>query len=108
MPFMKGKIYMNPRVIDVELTVSGEADILLFHFDSEAPEKYSVNLNSSSSQTELKEIFSKLLELLIDEDLKLELKIADGYTKGLYKDVCISDLNREILQVKTRITRELA
>ena len=54
MPFMKGKIYMNPRVIDVELTVSGEADILLFHFDSEAPEKYSVNLNSSSSQTELK------------------------------------------------------
>lgn len=108
---MKGRIYMSPRVIDVELTVSGEADILLFHLDSESPEKYSVNLNSSSSQIELKEIFSKLLDLLISEDLELELKIADGYTKGLYKDVCseyISDLNREILQVKARITRELA
>lgn len=101
---------MNLRVIDVELTVLGEVDVLIFHFDNESPEKYLINLNSSTNQVEIKEVFAKLLELLIQEDLELKLIIAPGYTKGLYKDVCaeyISDLNREILQVKSNIAREL-
>ena len=101
---------MSPRVIDVELTVLGETDVLIFRLDNEAPEKYSINLNNSTNQAEIKVVFSKLLELLINEDLELNLIIASGYTKGLYKDVCIeyiSDLNREIMQVKSSITREL-
>lgn len=101
---------MSPRVIDVELTVLGETDVLVFHIDNEAPEKYSINLNSSTNQAEIKAVFSKLLELLINNDLELKLIIARGYTKGLYKDVCteyINDLNRELLQVKLRIANEL-
>ena len=102
---------MSQRIINVELTLSGETDMLVFHIDNGNSEKYSVNLNSHTSQTELKLVFSKLLEILIQDDVELALTIADGYSKGLYKDVCteyISDLNREITQVKETIIRELA
>lgn len=52
--------------------------------------------------------------LLVDADeqfrTKLELVIAEGYGKGLYKDVCkeyIDALNRELIQVKDNLKREL-
>lgn len=94
------------KTVEVLLTVLGEADVLVFCLDEDNPEKYVVNLNSSSNQAEIKDVFSKLLELLITDDITLELNIADGYSKGLYKDVCteyIQDLNREIAQVMALI-----
>lgn len=96
------------KTIDVLLTVLGETDVLIFGFDDEQPEKYVVNLNSSSSQAEIKDVFSRLLELLITDDIVLDLKFSEGYSKGLYKEVCteyINDLNREILQVKESISK---
>ena len=94
---------MSLETIKVELTVIGEMDVLIFHLDSEKiPDGFSVNLNTASSQSELKAVFSKLLEMMIESEISLELIIAEGYSKGLYKDVCaeyIQDLNREIKQV---------
>lgn len=87
-----------------------DVDVLIFGLDEEQPEAYVVNLNSATSQNELKEVFSKLLELLLTEDILLQLSVAPGYSKGLYKDVCkeyIEDLNRELVQVKANMKKEL-
>lgn len=112
-PSTKGRISMKQaekRTINVELTVLGETDVLIFCLDDEQPEKYVVNLNSSSSQSEIKEVFSRLLEILITDDIILKLKFSEGYSKVLYKDVSteyINDLNREILQVKESISKAI-
>lgn len=101
---------MSQRTINVELTVYGETDVLNFHLDDKNPEKYIVNLNSSTSQNDLKNVFCALLNLLTEEEITLKLVIVDGYKKGLYKDVCceyINDLNKEISQVKEEINQTL-
>lgn len=101
---------MSQRVIDVKLTAMSDVDVLIFGLDAERPEAYTVNLNSAASQNELKEVFSKLLELMLAEEIQLQLSIESGYSKGLYKDVCreyIEDLNRELLQVKANMKKEL-
>ena len=108
---MKGRIFMSQRVIDVTLTVSAEVDVLVFGLSDEESDGYMVNLNSAVSQNEFKKVFSKLLQLLLEEDLTLKLVIAEGYGKGLYKDVCkeyIDDLNRELAQVKESLKKEIA
>ena len=101
---------MNQKQIEVLLTVVGESDVLNFILDQEKPDEYVVNLNSDTSQSELKKVFSKLLELIIENDVKLVLKIAEGYSKVLYMDVCtvyIDDLNREISNVAESVRKEV-
>lgn len=101
---------MSPRIIDVFLTVSGDADVLVFALDEEYPDCYTVSLSTSSSQNDLQKAFSKLLQMLLDEDIVLSLAIADGYSKVLQKEVCqayIDDLNRELMQVKEIMNAEL-
>lgn len=91
--------------------VSADVDVLLFGLDEECPDSYTINLNSSTSQNELKRIFSKLLQLLLEDNIVLNLVIAEGYGKGLYKDVCkeyIDDLNRELTQVREYMTKEIS
>lgn len=102
---------MNQKQIEVLLTVAGESDVLNFILDQEKPDEYVVNLNSDTSQSELKKVFSKLLELIIENDVKLVLKIAEGYSKVLYMDVCIvyiDDLNREISNVAESVRKEVS
>ena len=102
---------MNQQTINVVLTASADVDVLAFELDANHPEAYAVNLNSSTSQNELKNVFSKLLQMLLDEDLVLNFLVAEGYGKGLYKDVCreyIDDLNRELAQVREMIKQEIA
>ncbi len=101
---------VESKTIKVTLTVQGETDVLVFLLDEEHPEKYTINLNDSSSQLQIKEVFSKLLEELLLSDVVLELEIQKDYSKGLYKDVCIeyiSELNKELIQVKSSIMKEL-
>ena len=110
---MKGRVYMKQvenKQIKVILTVKGETDVLVFLLDDESPEKYTINLNDSSSQLQIKEVFSKLLEELLLFDIDLVLEIQDGYSKGLYKDVFteyISELNKELKQTKSMMKKEL-
>ena len=102
---------MSQRIIDVTLTVSADVDVLVFGLDDEHSDAYAVNLNSATSQNELKVVFSKLLQLLLEENIVLQLVIAEGYGKGLYKDVCreyIDDLNRELAQVKESMKKEIS
>ena len=108
---MKGRVYMKQvenKQIKVILTVQGETDVLVFLLDDESPEKYTINLNDSSSQLQIKEVFSKLLEELLSFDIDLVLEIQEGYSKGLYKDVFteyISELNKELKQTRSLIKK---
>ena len=110
---MKGRVYMKQaenKKITVKLTVCGETDVLIFLLDEANPEKYIINLNDSSSQLQIKEVFSKLLEELLLFDIDLVLEIQEGYSKGLYKDVFteyISELNKEFKQTKSMMKKEL-
>lgn len=109
MHFMKGKVFMKQEVIDVILDEKEDKDILSFMIDGE-DNKYLIDLNDDSSQLKIKEVFSKILEKLIDNDIILNFKCRDGYTKGLYIDVCreyIKDLNEEIRKVKVRLREVL-
>lgn len=102
---------MSQKTIEVTLSVLGDVDVLLFGIESENKDCYPVNLNSPTSQNELKNIFSKLLPLLLTDDITLQFVVAEGYKKGLYKDVCkeyIDDLNRELVQVKGNIRRDIS
>ena len=108
---MKGRVFMSQRVIDVTLTVLSDVDVLVFGLDDKKQYDYTVNLNSATSQNELKNVFSRLLQLLLQEDITLNLVIDKDYGKGLYKDVCreyINDLNRESTQVKASLIKEIA
>lgn len=102
---------MNQKQIEVLLSVIGENDVLNFILDEDKPEEYIVNLNSDTSQAELKRVFSKLLKLMIENDIQLELKIAEGYSRVLYKEVCteyIDNLNREISSVAESVRKDIS
>lgn len=102
---------MSQKMIEVKLTVLSDADVLIFALDEEHPEAYVVDLNSSSSQNDLKKIFSRLLQILLEEDILLQYTPVPGYSKGLYKDVCkeyIDDLNRELSLVKMNMSKDLS
>ena len=111
--FMKGKVYMKRvenKIVKVVLTVMGETDVLVFLLDENDSEKYVIDLNDSSCQIKIKDVFSQPLEELIEFDINLDLEIQEGYSKGLYKDVCkeyIAELNKELVQVKNSIKKEL-
>ena len=94
---------MNQKTICVRLKTVDQSDVLTFDLDEENPEKYVVNLNDANSQNSLKQVFVKLLNILIDSDIELSLEIDENYKKGLYKDVCIeyiNELNKELEDVK--------
>lgn len=102
---------MSQRILDVTLADLENADTLIFHLDPEEPDAYTVNLNNATSQIELKKVFTKLLQLLLEEEITLRLIVADGYKQELYQDVCIeyiNDLNRELEQVRKNMETELS
>ena len=101
---------MNQKVIEVKLTALSDLDVLIFGLDEAQPDEYIVDLNNANSQNELKQVFSRLLQMLIEEDISLKYTIVPGYRKELYKEVCkeyIDDLNRELSQVKASIDKEI-
>ena len=105
---MKGKISMNQITLNVRLYAEGtDNDILAFMFD----DVLKVNLNSDSCHNELKEVFSKLIKLSLENDVTLNLNIDKDYGRTLYKDVCIEyvdELQHELNIVKDKIQKEMA
>ena len=106
---MKGRIFMNQKILTVELLeVDSDRDVLRFKFDDAVLD---VNLNSATCQNDLKAVFVKLLQQLLDNEITLNLNYDETYRKGLYKEVCeeyIKDLNRELLSVKGKMQQELS
>ena len=105
---MSEEISMNRKVIEVVLLAAGEeTDLLRFKFEDNPLD---VNLNSSVCQNELKAVFVRLLQMLIENDVYLEFNHADDYGRGMYIEVCeeyIRDLNRELASAKEKIHKEI-
>ena len=98
---------MNQIMLNVKLFEDGTDDMLSFQFEDTESR---VNLNTDSCQAELKEVFSKIIKLSLNNDVSFNLIIEDGYGRGLYKDVCteyIAELQRELDSVKDKIRREI-
>lgn len=100
---MSEKTFMSQETIEVQLTGNEKEDFLIFYLDDlKFPNGIQVNLNDVSGQGDLRNFFSNLLEIMVEKKIELKLKVSDGYTKGLYIDVCkeyVVDLNNEILKV---------
>lgn len=100
---------MNQKAIDVILkSVDLDKDVLCFKISDE--KEIEINLNSKTCQVEIKQLFSELLSLSIDEEISLVLKIEDGYSKDIYKDVCteyISDIAKELSICAKQIRQEM-
>ena len=62
------------------------------------------------TKAELKVVFSKLVKLSLESNVKLNLVIDDSFNRGLYKDVCkeyIKDLQAELDNAKAKIIKEI-
>ena len=103
---MSEEISMNRKAIDVILLAADEeTDLLRFEFEENPLD---VNLNSPLCQNELKAVFVRLLQMIIENDVYLEFKHADDYGRGLYIEVCeeyVRDLNRELASLRTLLHR---
>lgn len=102
---------MSPEQIKVKLDISGENDTLIFFVDEvEHPQGIKVDLNSTKGQHDLKHVFSALLKKMETSEIKLQLEVAEEYSKVLYKEVCdeyIKSLNDELSTVYNKIHEEL-
>lgn len=105
---MSGETSMNRKAIEVALLARDETtDILRFKFDGNPLD---VNLNSPLCQNELKAVFVRLLQMIIENDVCLEFTHADDYGRQMYIEVCeeyIRDLNRELASSKELICKEM-
>ena len=105
---MSGETSMNRKAIEVELLAGDETeDLLRFKFEGNPLD---VNLNSPLCQNELKAVFVRLLQMIIENDVYLEFNHADDYGRQMYIEVCeeyIKDLNRELASSKELIRKEM-
>ena len=89
---------MNQRIISVLLTTLGEdRDVLRFRIDDDT--SLDIDLDSATCQSEIKKLFSVILQYALNEDIKLEFITEKDFPRELYKDVCteyIKDIEREL------------
>lgn len=104
---MKEGIFMNQEIIKATLLEQDDIDILRFEIE----EELDINLNSPECQNSLKKLFTLILEKVVDRSVEITLEIQDGYSRGMYVEVCeeyIKDLNRELGEVTEIINKEIA
>lgn len=91
---------MNQEVISVVLTGDNKSASLVFNIDED---KLSVDLcDDTVSQTQLKTVFSRLLGLVAQKDIRLQYSDDGTCSVGLYKEVSkeyINSLNIELSRV---------
>ena len=107
MRFMKEGIFMNQEIIKATLLEQDDIDILRFEIDEEGID---INLNSPECQNSLKKMFALILEKVVDGSIEIILEIQDGYSRGMYIEVCeeyIKDLNRELGDITEVIKEEI-
>lgn len=103
---------MSREKVKVELRQSDGKDLLVFDIKAEDDQNdYLLTLSDSkNSQNELKKIFTRLLEILLEKDIELDLIMDESFKGNLIEDVCkeyLKDLNTELKNVKAKIKDEV-
>jgi hypothetical protein len=97
---MKGAMYTMQEVLKIKVILKLDdkgKDLLEFGFRK--PEFIYLNTEKSTS---MENVFAKMLEIMLDKKIELELEIDKEYTKKLFIDVVtsyIDDLNKEIKKI---------
>lgn len=104
---MRGNIFMNQVDLKVKLYADSNGnDILSFGFENGAGEVY---LNMDNCQSQMKDVYSKLIRFSIENDVSLKFETESSYKRALYKEVCeeyVKELQKELDTVIGRIRRE--
>lgn len=90
----------------VELRKVEEKNYLVFNIDAE---ELNIDLNSSS-QSNLRDLFYKIINKLFVEKIVFKLEKQEGYSESLYIDIAedyIKKLNNEIENVYNNMPEEL-
>lgn len=98
---------MNQITINAVLQGNENEDLLEFIVNENS---YMVDLNNESCQQSLKNVFAAILNELLENDIFIVFNCQEGYTRGLYKEVCekvIEDINRELSEIKETLRDEL-
>lgn len=96
----------SATTIKVKLRKEGDKDVLEFCLTP----SHILDLNGDS-QDAIKAMFCKLIPILKDGAIQLELEVEDGYDSELMKDVAtdyVKDLNVEIGNVRAKIQKDYA
>jgi len=90
----------------VELKKIEDKNYLVFNIDDE---ELNIDLNSNS-QSNLRELFFKIIKKLFVDKVVFKLEIQEGYNESLYIDIAedyIKKLNNEIENVYNNMPEEL-
>lgn len=93
-------------VLTARLHSDEGVDYLEFDFSGKV---HKLNLNNEDDQEQIKKMFCDLVELVEDNDVKVQLEVQDGYDNPLLEEVSksyISDLNDELDSVRANLTNE--
>lgn len=80
----------------------------LLRFDMK-DDSINIDLNSEEQES-LRNLFNKLLNVAVNEEITLKLKISEGYTNVLFKEIAeeyIGQLNAEIKSIRDKWLSQL-
>ncbi|WP_418831139.1 hypothetical protein [Paraeggerthella sp.] len=95
---------MEQIEIKASLVKEGEIEKIRFDFD----DKPELNLNDEKNQVQVKELFVKLLNELVKNNITIIPDIPESRKNDLYGEVCqeyINQLNSEISRVRSRLSQ---
>lgn len=96
---------MNTIKVTVLQRSDDNQEVMRFLF----PEELDVVLTCDEGTAELKAVFSKLLALCLEDELKIEFEHDEGYANEMYETVCceyIKSLQSEIEQARLSMIAE--
>lgn len=95
------------KVTTTVLNDSEGNDVLRFCFPDET--FLDVNLTGESGNNQLKEVFEKVLQLQLEDDVRVGFEPTEGYSNVMYSQVCkayTDTLANELAPVRAEIIKE--
>lgn len=94
----------NKMQIKVKLHKDNDVDLLEFNLG--AGKNHKLNISLEDNQSDIKNMFCDLVEMLEESSIELELDVKEGYDNRLLEEVAaeyIKDLNKELENVRAEI-----
>lgn len=94
--------------MDVKATVITDEqgqDVMRFMFE----QPMDVSLTGTNGTKDLKELFARLMGLILKDDVQVTFEKTSGYENQMYVDVCseyVRALNKELTEAREKVKRE--